>query len=109
MADERGSVDTLWAGRAFRIHIELQLVGRWSLPCVLISDRVPFGVACVAGACSSTCANPSTFTPGSPCGQCLLAQEALKGGSPCTVMAALNLCQPDPVCQPYLACALACP
>jgi hypothetical protein len=59
--------------------------------------------------CSGACANPSTFTPGSPCGQCLLAQEALKMGSTCTVKAALNDCQPDPVCVPFLACALSCP
>ena len=59
--------------------------------------------------CAGTCANPSSLTLGSPCGQCLLAQEALKQGSPCTVTAALNDCQPDPVCAPFLACALQCP
>src|SRR5205823_5172307 len=49
VCDERGPVDTLWVGRSFRIHVELQLVGRWTIPCALIADRVPVGVEGLAG------------------------------------------------------------
>jgi uncharacterized protein (DUF58 family) len=49
VCDERGPVDTFWAGRSFHVRVALQVRGRWSLPCVLISDRVPFGAECLAG------------------------------------------------------------
>ena len=61
-----------------------------------------------AGACAGTCANPSTFTLGSPCGMCLVAEAAKGTSSACTVKAASADCQADTVCQPYLQCVLPC-
>src|SRR5262245_51253481 len=42
--DERGLVDTLWAGRTFTVRLEITLDQRLSLPHVAIEERVPFGV-----------------------------------------------------------------
>jgi uncharacterized protein (DUF58 family) len=49
LGDERGPVETLWAGRAFEVRIYLRLRGLLSLPYVIISDRIPFGAELTAG------------------------------------------------------------
>jgi uncharacterized protein (DUF58 family) len=41
--DERGLVDTLWAGRTFTVRLEITLDQRLSLPHAAIEKRVPFG------------------------------------------------------------------
>ncbi len=48
--DERGPVDTLWAGRAFQVRAVLRLRGRFRLPYVRYHDRVPFGAEMALGA-----------------------------------------------------------
>jgi uncharacterized protein (DUF58 family) len=49
LRDERGSVDTLWAGRAFRVHGRLEMAGLLGLPYVLTADRVPLDAELVEG------------------------------------------------------------
>jgi uncharacterized protein (DUF58 family) len=49
VADDRGPVDTLWAGRSFEVHVELRLGGRLSLPYVAVADRVPFAAVLLDG------------------------------------------------------------
>jgi uncharacterized protein (DUF58 family) len=46
VADERGPVATLWAGRTFRVRV--RLVG-YGLPFLAVTDLVPFGVEFVDG------------------------------------------------------------
>src|SRR5262245_43014901 len=48
--DERGAVDTLWAGRTFRVRAVLRLRGWFSLPYLRVTDRLPFGAELAAGA-----------------------------------------------------------
>src|SRR5581483_3762063 len=47
--DERGVVDTLWAGRTFRVHVEIQPGNVLGLPYLHVADRVPFGVERIQG------------------------------------------------------------
>jgi uncharacterized protein (DUF58 family) len=47
--DERGPVDSLWAGQTFRVRVQLRLHAEFSLPYVKISERLPFGVDKVVG------------------------------------------------------------
>jgi uncharacterized protein (DUF58 family) len=47
--DERGPVDSLWAGQAFQVRVQLQLPGPLRLTYVKVADRLPFGVAQVTG------------------------------------------------------------
>src|SRR5262245_66522259 len=48
--DDRGAVDTLWAGRSFGVRVRLELTGRGpGLPYVLVEDRLPAGVEVTAG------------------------------------------------------------
>ena len=49
LADERGPVDTLWAGRSFAVRVELHLDGWLSLPHVAVADRVPFAAVLLGG------------------------------------------------------------
>jgi uncharacterized protein (DUF58 family) len=42
--DARGPVDTLWAGRSFKVIIQLQLSHWGNLPYLKLWDRVPLGV-----------------------------------------------------------------
>src|SRR5437660_850473 len=42
--DERGPVDTLWAGRTFRVQVRVTLPAGDRVPFVVLTDRVPFGV-----------------------------------------------------------------
>ena len=49
VADERGPVTTLWAGREFQVRVVLGCPGRLGLPYVAVEDRVPFGVEHLAG------------------------------------------------------------
>jgi uncharacterized protein (DUF58 family) len=41
--DDRGLVDTLWAGRTFTVRLEITLDQHLSLPHVAVAERVPFG------------------------------------------------------------------
>jgi uncharacterized protein (DUF58 family) len=54
LGDERGEVDTLWAGRSFEVRVELRVPGRFGLPYAAVSDRVPFAVEFLTGA-AETC------------------------------------------------------
>src|SRR4051812_2112850 len=50
LLDERGPVDALWAGRNFRVRVEVLLPdGVPGLPYAVLSDFSPFGVECGAG------------------------------------------------------------
>ena len=42
VCDERGPVDSLWAGRAFTVRVEARLEERLGLSYVAAVDRVPF-------------------------------------------------------------------
>jgi uncharacterized protein (DUF58 family) len=42
--DDRGPVDTLWAGHSFQVRVETQTPHWLGLPYAKIADRVPFGV-----------------------------------------------------------------
>jgi uncharacterized protein (DUF58 family) len=44
LRDDRGAVDTLWAGRTFTVMAELRLPHWLELPFVRIADFIPFGV-----------------------------------------------------------------
>src|SRR5262245_19637811 len=47
--DDRGPVDSLWAGRSFEVRVRLALDSFWGLPYVAAADRVPFGLEQTAG------------------------------------------------------------
>jgi uncharacterized protein (DUF58 family) len=47
--DERGPVDTLWAGRVFQVRVALRLSSRFRLPYVRFADRMPFGAELATG------------------------------------------------------------
>src|SRR5262249_21871035 len=47
--DERGAVDTLWAGRSFRMRLRLRVPGGVGLAYVRVGERIPFGVERTAG------------------------------------------------------------
>ena len=49
LRDERGVVDTLWAGRTNLVRASLHLRSRLQLPYVRVHDRLPFGVKLVTG------------------------------------------------------------
>jgi uncharacterized protein (DUF58 family) len=49
VSDERGPVDSLWAGRTFTVDVELRLNERLGLSYVAAVDRVPFGAELVDG------------------------------------------------------------
>jgi uncharacterized protein (DUF58 family) len=49
VSDERGPVDSLWAGRTFTVDVELRLGERLGLSYVAVVDRVPFGAELVDG------------------------------------------------------------
>jgi uncharacterized protein (DUF58 family) len=49
VCDERGPVDSLWAGQSFAVHVEVRLRERLGLSHVTIIDRVPFGADHVVG------------------------------------------------------------
>jgi uncharacterized protein (DUF58 family) len=49
LLDDRGPVDTLWAGRSFEVQVEVRLRGPLGLPYAVVSDRVPFAVERLAG------------------------------------------------------------
>src|SRR5262249_41999146 len=49
VCDERGPVDSLWAGQTFRVRVQLQWHAEFSLPYVKINGRIPFGVDRVVG------------------------------------------------------------
>src|SRR5205807_3878397 len=42
--DERGAVDSLWAGWNFEVDVELRAAGAVSVPYARVSDWVPFNV-----------------------------------------------------------------
>jgi uncharacterized protein (DUF58 family) len=42
LRDERGPVESLWAGQSFEVKVQLRLGGGPSLPYVKITERVPF-------------------------------------------------------------------
>jgi uncharacterized protein (DUF58 family) len=48
--DERGPVDTLWAGRTFTVRVRLRLRHVLTLPHVGVADWVPFGLEYLDGA-----------------------------------------------------------
>jgi uncharacterized protein (DUF58 family) len=50
LCDDRGPVDSLWAGRPFEVRVALHLDGLLGLPHVAVSDRVPFAAALLDGA-----------------------------------------------------------
>jgi uncharacterized protein (DUF58 family) len=47
--DDRGAVDTLWAGHPFEVRVEVRLPGRLSLPHAVVTDRIPFAVKRLSG------------------------------------------------------------
>ncbi|HKI35341.1 MAG TPA: DUF58 domain-containing protein [Gemmataceae bacterium] len=49
VTDDRGPVETLWAGRPFEVHVGLRLGGLLSLPHVAVADRVPFAAVLLDG------------------------------------------------------------
>src|SRR5262249_50184372 len=49
VADERGPVDTLWAGRPFDVAVELRLDTPLGLPHGAAADRVPFAAVLLDG------------------------------------------------------------
>jgi uncharacterized protein (DUF58 family) len=49
VCDERGPVDSLWAGHTFTVDVEVRLREWLGLSYVTISDRIPFGADHVAG------------------------------------------------------------
>lgn len=62
LRDERGPVETLWAGRAFEVRVRLRLDHALGLPHVAVADWVPFGLEYVDGATGADAA----LTPGRP-------------------------------------------
>jgi uncharacterized protein (DUF58 family) len=50
VADEKGSVQSLWVGRNFQVRVRLCSDAVLELPYVRIQERVPFGVKRLAGA-----------------------------------------------------------
>src|SRR6516164_9251609 len=48
--DERGPVDSLWAGRSFETRIEVGIKGSPALPYVSAADLIPFDVEYISGA-----------------------------------------------------------
>jgi len=63
--------------------------------------------ACVAE-CTAECANPTTLTGASPCGQCLITQVDMGSSSTCSLRAELTDCESDAVCRPFLTCVQTC-
>jgi uncharacterized protein (DUF58 family) len=49
VADERGPVDTLWAGRTFAVSVRLRLRHLLALPHVGVADWLPFGLEYLDG------------------------------------------------------------
>jgi uncharacterized protein (DUF58 family) len=49
VSDDRGPVETLWAGRVFRVHVEVQHGNGLALPYLRWTDVVPFGVERIRG------------------------------------------------------------
>jgi uncharacterized protein (DUF58 family) len=49
VCDERGPVDSLWAGQSFAVHVEVRLRDWLGLSYVTVIDRVPFGADHVVG------------------------------------------------------------
>src|SRR5438045_3478243 len=47
--DDRGAVDTLWAGRTFRVQVELRMPDGPGLTYVHVTDRVPFALIHASG------------------------------------------------------------
>jgi uncharacterized protein (DUF58 family) len=43
VCDERGPVETLWAGRTFRVRVEVTVPTGMGLAHVVLTDRIPFG------------------------------------------------------------------
>jgi hypothetical protein len=67
------------------------------------------GCAGASAPCASSCTAACAGMPlGAPCRQCLLAQEDMATASACTVTAALNDCNQDATCAPFVSCALQC-
>ncbi len=66
LRDERGAVDTLWAGRGFQVHLKVQLSHWLSLPYVKVAEYVPFGVERKSGLITAegalTAEEPILFT-----------------------------------------------
>jgi uncharacterized protein (DUF58 family) len=56
VADDRGPVDTLWAGRSFDVQVELRLGSPLGLPHIAVADRVPFAARLLEG--QTTAAGP---------------------------------------------------
>jgi uncharacterized protein (DUF58 family) len=49
LGDERGAVTALWAGRSFRVRLEVRSSSRLGIPYVRIAEFVPFGARITAG------------------------------------------------------------
>jgi uncharacterized protein (DUF58 family) len=62
LRDERGPVETLWAGRTFEVRVRLRLENVLGLPHVAVADWVPFGLEHVDGPSSADAA----LYPGRP-------------------------------------------
>jgi uncharacterized protein (DUF58 family) len=56
LSDERGPVETLWAGRSFRVRIQCRLDHWLSLPQVSLADYLPLGVMRTSGSEASLAA-----------------------------------------------------
>jgi hypothetical protein len=57
--------------------------------------------------CTSECADPSTLTSTSPCGECLSTQEDMGEGSSCTVSSGIS-CLTNKTCSAFVKCEEAC-
>lgn len=49
VSDERGPINSLWAGRSATIHVTIRLLGSGELPFVRFSERIPFGTSLLQG------------------------------------------------------------
>jgi uncharacterized protein (DUF58 family) len=49
VADDRGPVESLWAGRPFEVQVVLRLESLLSLPFVAVADRVPLAAVLMGG------------------------------------------------------------
>src|SRR5262245_23879454 len=49
LRDDRGPVESLWAGKTFDVHVTLRLDGQTDLGYVRLRERVPFAVEFVQG------------------------------------------------------------
>jgi uncharacterized protein (DUF58 family) len=62
ISDDQGRVDNLWTGRSFRVDVEVENKGKWSLPFARLADFVPLNAKEVRG----TSERDAALRPGDP-------------------------------------------